>query len=62
MPILPGIHIAIALARVTTYANRVMLQIVASFTDNSKEIIYNCNTFIELGIGDKIFITMLELC
>ncbi len=32
--------------RVINYAPRVMLQIVASLTDYSTSIIYNCNMFI----------------
>jgi hypothetical protein len=36
----------LALARVINYAPRVMLQIVASLTDNPRDVIYNQKMFI----------------
>jgi hypothetical protein len=38
--------LALALTRVINYAHRVMLQIVASLTDDSIGVIYDCNMFI----------------
>ncbi len=37
----------------------VMLQIVASLTDNSRVIIYNRNTFIVQDAGDKLICSLL---
>ncbi len=46
-----GCVIALALARVVSYAPRVMLQIVASLTDDSRGIIYDRNMFIAQANG-----------
>ncbi len=40
-----GVALALPLARVINYTPRVMFQIVASFTDDSKGIIYDCIMF-----------------
>ncbi len=39
--------------------SRLMLQIVASLTDNSRVIIYNRNMFIVQDAGDKLICSLL---
>ena len=56
-----GVAIALALARVVNYAPRVTLQIVASLTDDSKGIIYDCNMFIAQATGSGIDIALYRL-
>ncbi len=46
--------IALVSARVINYAPRVMLQIVASLTDDSRGVIYNCHGFIVQATGCRI--------
>ena len=53
-----GIDLALAIARVINYAPRVMLQIVASLTDNSGGIIYDHNVFIVQAAGVKLQLKM----
>ena len=38
-------------SRIVINDSIVMLQIVASLTDDSKSVIYNCNMFIDQAIG-----------
>ncbi len=52
-----GVAVALALARVVNYALRVMLQIVASLTDDSRAVIYDRNMFIVQATGSNIIKT-----
>ncbi len=49
-----AVALALALARVVNYAHRVMLQIVASLTDDSRGVIYDCGIFIVQATGSNI--------
>jgi hypothetical protein len=50
MIIMSGLYqkcsITLPFARIIKYASTVTLQIVATFTDDSRGVIYNCNMFI----------------
>ncbi len=43
-------------SRIVIDDSRVMLQIVASLTDNSRGIIYDCNMFIVQGTGLHLYL------
>jgi hypothetical protein len=66
MPVLKTSQMSVNnVSRILIYNSRAMLQIVASLTDNSRSIIYDCNVFIVKTLGEpdlakKVFLTVFS--